>query len=160
MPIASTTSAEPDKTDFIPLTSEDEGRYDDAGRYFNEAIRIDPGFSSAQQKSQEVRQVTVGAGVTAATVEVSLKGTAEGAVVNAASQGNAPTSATTTAGLGSTVQNTAGDLNPSVSGSATGGAAGNGAVVATPGSKDPVSAGTGSDNPSGTAKVTIIIKRP
>ncbi len=142
------------------LTAEDEGRYDDAGRYFNEAIRIDPGFSSAQQKSQEVRQVTVGAGVTAATVEVSLKGTAEGAVVNAASQGNAPTSATTTAGLGSTVQNTAGDLNPSVSGSATGGAAGNGAVVATPGSKDPVSAGTGSDNPSGTAKVTIIIKRP
>jgi tetratricopeptide (TPR) repeat protein len=141
------------------LTAEDEGRYDDAARYFNEAVRIDPGFQSAQQKSQEVRQVSAGDAVTAASVEVSLKGTAEGAVVNAATQGNAP-AGTTTTGLGSTVLTTAGDINPSASGAATGAAAGAGSIVTTPGSKDPVSSGTGSDNPTGTAKVTIIIKRP
>jgi TolB-like protein len=142
------------------LTAEDEGRYEDAYRFFNEASRIDPGFQSAQQKSVEVRQASAGEAVTPATVEVSLQGTPEGAVVAAATQGNAPTNTTTTAGLGSTVQNTAGDLNPSATGAATGAASGSGSVVLTPGSKDPVSAGTGSDNPSGTAKVTIIIKRP
>ena len=142
------------------LTAEDEGRYDDAGRFFNDAVRIDPGFQSAQQKGQEVRQVSSGATVTAASVETSLKGTAEGAVVTAATQGNAPSSTTTTAGLGSTVQTTAGDLNPSATGAATGAAASGGGIMAPPGSKDPVSAGTGSDNPTGTARVTIIIKRP
>jgi tetratricopeptide (TPR) repeat protein len=142
------------------LTAEDEGRYDDAGRFFNEAVRIDPSFQSAQQKGQEVRQVTAGTAVTSATVEGGLKGTAEGAVVNAASQGNAPSNTTTTAGLGTTVQTTAGDINPSATSTATGAAAGGGSTVSTPGSKDPVSAGTGSDNPTGTARVTIIIKRP
>ena len=142
------------------LTAEDEGRYDDAGRFFNEAVRVDPGFQSAQQKSQAVRQVSAGATVTAASVEVSLKGTAEGAVVTAATQGNAPSGTTTTAGLGSTVQTTAGDLNPSATAAATGAAASGGSILSPPGSKDPVSAGTGSDNPTGTARVTIVVKRP
>ncbi len=142
------------------LTAEDEGRYDDAGRFFNEAVRVDPGFQSAQQKSQAVRQVSAGATVTAASVEVSLKGTAEGAVVAAATQGNAPSGTTTTAGLGSTVQTTAGDLNPSATAAATGAAASGGSILSPPGSKDPVSAGTGSDNPTGTARVTIVVKRP
>ena len=142
------------------LRAEDEGRYDDAGRFFNEAIRIDPGFQSAQTKSQEVKQASAGAVVTAATVEVSLKGTSEGAVVNAATQGNTQLNTSSSSGLGNTVQTTAGDLNPSATSAATGAAAGGGSAVAVPGSKDPVSAGTGSDNPTGTAKVTIIIKRP
>jgi tetratricopeptide (TPR) repeat protein len=142
------------------LSAEDQGRYDDALRFFNEASRIDPGFQSAAQKSAEARQISAGQTVTATTVETSLKGTAEGAVVTAATQGNTLATVTVTSGLGSTVQNTAGDLNPSATGAATGAAAGTGGIVLTPGSKDPVSAGTGSDNPSGTAKVTIIIKRP
>jgi tetratricopeptide (TPR) repeat protein len=142
------------------LRAEDEGRYDDAGRYFNEAIRIDPGFTSAQTKSQEARQASAGAGVTAASVETGLKGTSEGAVVSAATQGNTQLNTSSTSGLGSTVQTTAGDLNPSATSAATGAAAGGGTGVTVPGSKDPVSAGTNSDNPSGTAKVTIIIKRP
>ena len=141
------------------LTAEDEGRYDDASRIFNDAVRIDPGFGAAQQKSQEVRAVSEGATVTAATVESSLKGTAEGNVVTAAAQGTAAAAGSTGSGLGSTSQTTADGLNPSPTGAATGGAVG-GASTSTPGSKDPVSAGTGSDNPSGTAKVTIIIKRP
>ena len=141
------------------LAAEDEGRYDDAGRFFNEAIRLDPGFGAAQSKSQEVSAVSAGAAVTAATVEVSLKGTSEGAVVLAAQQGSPVASGSGGAGLGSTAQNAAGDLNPSASGVATGGATGGG-QTSQPGSKDPVSAGTGSDNPTGTAKVTIVITRP
>jgi TolB-like protein len=142
------------------LTAEDEGRFDDASRFFNDAVRIDPGFQSAQQKSVESRQANAGAAVTPAAVEGNLKGTAEGAVVNAATQGTTLSSGTSSGGMGSTVLTTAGDLNPSTSGAATGAAAGGGSVVTTPGSKDPVSAGTGSDNPAGTAKVTIVIKRP
>ncbi|MEP6733616.1 MAG: CsgG/HfaB family protein [bacterium] len=137
------------------LTAEDQGRYDDASRFFNDAIRIDPGFQSAQQKGQDVRQVTAGGAVTRASVETSLRGTPEGAAVTLGSLGS-----TTTAGLGSTAQNTAGDLNPSASGSATGAASGGGSAAGAPGSKDPVSAGTGTDNPAGSARVTIIIKRP
>lgn len=138
------------------LVAEDAGRYDDASRFYQEAVRLDPGFGAAQQKSAEAKSASAGAAVTAATVETSLKGTSEGAVVNAATQGSPQPSAS--GGLGSTAQNTAGDLNPSASGAATGGATGGGG--STPGAKDPVSAGTGSDNPTGTAKVTIVITRP
>lgn len=140
------------------LTAEDEGRYDDAGRFFNEAVRIDPGFGAAQSKSQEMRAVSAGTSVSAATVEAGLKGTSEGAVVTAAQQGSTATGMSS-GGLGSTAQAAAGDLNPSATGVATSGATGGGGS-SQPGSKDPVSAGTGSDNPTGAAKVTIIIKHP
>ncbi|MEP7002202.1 MAG: CsgG/HfaB family protein [bacterium] len=139
------------------LTASDEGRYDDASRFFNDAVRLDPGFVAAQSKSQETSAASAGASVTAATVEGSLKGTSEGAVVTAAQQGSA--GGLGGSGLGNTVQNAAGDVNPSVTGAATGGASGGGGT-SQPGSKDPVSAGTGSDNPSGTARVTIFIARP
>jgi len=143
------------------LMAEDQGRYDDAGRYFNDAVRIDPGFQSAQQKSADVRQANAGAAVTPASVEVNLKGTAEGAVVNAATQGSVFAGSTNTSGgAGSIVQTIAGEVNPSTSGAATGAAAGGGNIGTTPGVKDPVSTGTGSDNPAGTARVTFVIKRP
>jgi tetratricopeptide (TPR) repeat protein len=141
------------------LTAEDEGRYDDAARFFNDAVRLDPNFGEAQQKSQEVKAVSTGATVNAASVEVSLKGTNEGAVVRAATQGSLNVGSVGGGSTGSTVQAAIGDLNPSPIGAATGGATLTGAV-SLPGSKDPVSAGTGSDNPTGTAKVTIVITRP
>ena len=142
------------------LRAEDEGRYTEASRYFNEAIRLDPGFGAAQQKGQEVSAVSAGTDVTAATVETSLKGTAEGAIVNAATtQGSVSTAAGGATGLGTTAQSAAADLNPSPSSVATGGATSGGGSSA-PSARDPVSAGTGSDNPAGTAKVTIVITRP
>jgi hypothetical protein len=147
------------------LTAEDEGRYDDASRFFNEASRIDPSFNQAQQKSAEVKSVQTGATVTASTVETSLKGTTEGAVVNAASRGDAaPPAGNTNVGLGSTAQTAAGDLNPSTTGSATASASSSssgGAGSTSPGQKDAASAGTGSDNPTTTkATVTIVVSRP
>lgn len=141
------------------LTAEDEGRYEDASRYFNQAVRIDPGFAAAQTKSQEAAAIAAGANVTSSTVEAGLRGTSEGAIVAAAQQGTLPLPGLSSTGLGNTVQNTVGDINPSASGlAATAGASVGGSTL--PGQKDPVSAGTGSDNPSSTAKVTIVITRP
>ncbi|MDB4913139.1 MAG: hypothetical protein JWM95_783 [Gemmatimonadetes bacterium] len=142
------------------LKAGDEGRYDDASRFFNDAVRIDPNFGAAQTKSAEAKAIAAGAQVSAATVESSLKGSTEGGVVNAAKGGN--TASNTSSGLGSSAQTAAADLNPSASGSATGGASSSGGSggASQPGQVDPASAGTGSDNPTGTAKVTIVITRP
>jgi TolB-like protein len=132
------------------LAAQDAGRYDDASRSFNEATRIDPGFNAAHQKGQEARQASAGASVSSATVESGLRGTNEGAVVTAATGGTVGSGD----GLGNSAQAAAGDLNPSTTGSATG------AGTTGPGQKDPVSAGTGTDNPSVVGKVTIVLKRP
>jgi tetratricopeptide (TPR) repeat protein len=140
------------------LLAEDQGRYDDASRFFDRAVRLDPGFNAAQQKSADARAMSTGAAVTAASVEVNLRGTSEGALVSAASSGLSTVSTSGT-GLGATAQSMAGDLNPSASGAATGSATASGGS-STPGQKDPVSAGTGTDNPAGTAKVTVVITRP
>ena len=141
------------------LTAEDEGRYDDASRYFNQAVRLDPGFGAAQSKSAEAAAISAGASVTAATVEASLKGTQEGAIVAAAQQGSPTLTTVSIAGLGNTIQNTVGDLNPSIMGIATSsGTTASGGTA--PAAKDPVSEGTGSDLPASTAKVTIVITRP
>ncbi len=141
------------------LRAEDEGRYDDASRFFNQAVRLDPGFGAAQSKSQEATAISAGAAVTSTTVEAGLKGTSEGAIVAAAQQGTPASSGASPTGLGNTLQTAAGDVNPSASAmAASAGASTSGASL--PAAKDPVSAGTGSDNPSSTATVTIVITRP
>jgi tetratricopeptide (TPR) repeat protein len=121
------------------LTAEDEGRYDDASRFFNQAVRIDPGFGAAQSKSQEARAASAGATVNAASVEVSLKGTSEGAVITAAQQGSPTPASPGTGGLTGTAQNTANDVNGSTASAATGSASTGGASQ--PHGKEPVSAG-------------------
>jgi tetratricopeptide (TPR) repeat protein len=132
------------------LELQDRGRFDDASREYDNALRLDPSFSSAQQKSQEAKNVVAGASVNATTVENGLRGTSEGAAVNAASQGLSSSS------VGGAAAVVADGLNPSVAGGAT--AAGTTSI--NPPSLD-VSAGTGGDNPSTrTAKVTIVIRQP
>jgi hypothetical protein len=140
------------------LTAEDEGRYDDAGRFFQEAVRIDPSFGAAAQKGQEARAVSAGSAVSSQSVEASLRGTSEGNVVAAATQGAATTA--TDRSLGSTVKQTAGDVNPSPAGAAAGAGVGVAAGASAPAGKDPVSAGTNTDLPTGTGKVTIVVPRP
>ncbi len=141
------------------LTAEDEGRYEDASRYFNQAVRIDPGFEAAQTKSEEASAIAAGESVTPTSVEAGLQGTTEGAIVAAAEQGSPSATSFSPAGLGSTVKNTAGDINPSTTAVATASGSGTGGGTQ-PAVKDPVSNGTGSDNPASTAKVTIVITRP
>jgi tetratricopeptide (TPR) repeat protein len=129
------------------LIAEDQGRYDEAGRFFDNAVRLDPSFGAAAQKSQEVRNVSAGNQVTSTTVESGLRGTSEGAAVSSASG-----IATNVGGALAVAQ----DLNPSAAGAATGGTGTGGA----PPAKDPSSA-TSADNPTTkTAKVTIVITQP
>ena len=131
------------------LELEDQGRYDDASRAFANASRIDPGFTSAQQRSTQAANMSLG-GASTAAIEASLQGSAEGAVVNAAGVGSAaPTGAAT-----GSAQAAAQDLNPSSVAAATGGTT---TGTSTP-RTDP-SAGTGADNPA-RAKVVITIKPP
>src|SRR5947207_6416218 len=57
------------------LELQDRGRFDDAGRSFDDAVRIDPGFSAAQQKSKDAKNAAAGAQVTSVTVDNWLRGT-------------------------------------------------------------------------------------
>lgn len=138
------------------LVAEDEGRWDDAGRFFDDAVRLDPGFGAAQQRNSEARAVSAGAAVTSATIQTSLQGTAEGSVVASASGGSA---APLGGSLGGTLTMTTDGVNTSTAQGATAGAA-----TATSGPLAPVvdavSAATGADKPTTTGVITITLPRP
>lgn len=125
------------------LEAQDAGRFDEASRAFDNALRLDPGFLQAQQKSQAAKNVVRGNAVTIQTVESGLRGSTE-----ARSEGNSS--------IGNSVANVAEGLNPSAAGVATTG----GTSSATPPAPD-ASSGTGADNPTTkTGKVTVIVKAP
>jgi tetratricopeptide (TPR) repeat protein len=131
------------------LELSDRGQFDAAGRQFDNALRLDPSFGSAAQKSQEAKSAATGNSVSASSVESSLRGSSEGAAVNAATS-------TTTVSVGGGAGSIAEGLNPSTAGGATAGAG----TTSTQPSVD-ASAGTGGDNPTTkTAKVSITIKKP
>jgi tetratricopeptide (TPR) repeat protein len=133
------------------LEFQDQGRYDDAGRSFDNAVRIDPSFGAAQQKSQEAKSAAAGNQVSAITVESGLRGTSEGAAVSASSQG-----VTTTNSTAGTALAAADGLNPSPASGATTGTS----TTTNQPAKD-ASSGTGGDNvATRTAKVTIVIHQP
>jgi hypothetical protein len=135
------------------LQYEDQGRFDEASRAYGNAARIDPNFGAASRKSVETRTLAVGNAVNSTSVEAGLKGSAEGAVVTAATQGSATTPA---AGGGGTAQAAADQLNPSTISAATSGTT---TSTSTP-QHDP-SSGTGTDNPTAPqSKVIIVIKPP
>jgi TolB-like protein len=139
------------------LTFQDEGRFDDASQLYDQALRLDPGFSAAANRAQQSQAAAQGQQVTAATVESGLQGTGEGRIVDGATQGVVVTSTTT--GLASTAMATAGDLNPSpASVSSTGGGT---TTTQTPSKSNPAATGTGGDNVANkTATVTIVIHIP
>jgi tetratricopeptide (TPR) repeat protein len=128
------------------LELQDAGRFDDAGRFFDNAVRIDPTFGAAQQKSAESKSAAAGGQVSARTVESSLRGSSEGATVNQGAGNTAASSALAAAD----------GLNPSAAAGATSGVGG----TTTQPIKDAAS-GTGADNPTTkTARVTIVIHQP
>jgi tetratricopeptide (TPR) repeat protein len=140
------------------LTAEDEGRYDDAARYFNDAVRLDPGFGAARQKGQEVRAVSAGSAVTSQTIGAGLRGTAEGAIVSAAAQGSA---AASVGMLGGTIQSAANGLNGSVAGDATAGASiGTTLPPAIVPTKEAVTVGLGATGVTTIGTITIQLPRP
>jgi TolB-like protein len=142
------------------LLAEDEGRYDDAARFFDQARSIDPGFGAAALKAQSARSAQEGAQVTAAKVEAGLRGSAEGEAVSAAERGTAVTNTS----IGTTLANAVGDINPSAANSVnttTGGAQTQTQTQAPPTTRDATAEKTGTDQPAQkTGQVTIVIKKP
>ncbi len=142
------------------LVAEDEGRYGDAARFYEQARSIDPGFGAALQKAQSARAAQAGAQVTAAKVESGLKNSAEGAQVAAAEKGVAATNTT----IGTTLANAVGDINPSAANSVnttTSGSQGQTQTQAPPATRDATAEKTGTDQPATkTGQVTIVIRRP
>jgi tetratricopeptide (TPR) repeat protein len=139
------------------LVAEDEGRFDDASRFFDDAARLDPGFGAAQQRSAQARAASAGAAVTPATIQTSLQGTPEGAVVAAATGGGA---ATPGAGsLAGTLKGASDGVNGSTAQGATAGAT-VAATLPTAPVMDALSAATGTDQPATTGVITIILPRP
>ena len=127
------------------LTAEDQGRYDDASRFYRDASRIDPGFGAALLKSREARSVSSGQ-VSAKAIEAGMRGSAEAA--RTGSRGSDVADAARAA---------AGDLNPSAAASATGpGRSGERG----PPQKDPASEATKTDSRGKSGRVTVVINRP
>jgi tetratricopeptide (TPR) repeat protein len=63
------------------LSAEDEGRYDDASRFYRDAARIDPDFGAALQKDRDARAMVTGARLSTQAIEGGFDGTAEAAAV-------------------------------------------------------------------------------
>ena len=134
------------------LAFEDAGRYDDAVRMFQEAVRIDPGFSRASDKARQAQQAAIGQQVSAITIEAGLGGTSEGQIAQQAAAGNAA------GNNGNTAASTADGLNPPLVGTA---ASGGSTSSATSAGQKNASDGTGSTDPgSSSGKIVIIIPRP
>ena len=134
------------------LSAEDEGRYDDASRFYRDAARIDPGFDAALQKNRDVRSLSVGSRQSAHAIELGLEGTTEAVGTGARGRGRDVSDA---------VHAAADDINPSTAGSAT--APGRSGEHGPP-EKDHVSSATKSDKPGKSngksGRVTIVITRP
>jgi tetratricopeptide (TPR) repeat protein len=130
------------------LAAEDEGRYDDASRFYRDATRIDPGFDAAMQRDRAARNLSAGTRESTRSIEVALERAAD-----------APS--TGTRGRGSDVSDAvhaaADDINPSTADGAT--AHGRSGEHGPP-EKDGVSASTKSDKPGKSGKVKVTITPP
>ena len=136
------------------LQASDDGRFEDAARYFDEARSLDPGFGAAGARLQAAQAAALGAQVSSGSIESGLGGSAEGQQVAAAERGDVGAPASD-----NTLRSVAQDVNPplvtpiSNSGDRT-------AEVNPAPQRDPVSTQTGTERISTTGTVTIIIRRP
>ena len=132
------------------LTAEDEGRYDDASRYYRDAVRIDPDFGAAFQRNRDARTLVTGARLSTHAIERGLDGTAEGSAA-AGSHGRGR-------GVSDAVHAAADDINPSSAGSAS--APGKSGEHGPP-QKDPASAAANTDKPGkGLGRDKVMIRGP
>jgi cytochrome c-type biogenesis protein CcmH/NrfG len=136
------------------LQFEDRGQFDAALSAYQNAVRIDPAFSQALQRSAQVQQVSAGMQMTTTTIEAGLAGTTEGNIANMSAQGQAPSG---TGGGDNSAQNTANGVNESTAGGATAGAGGGSAA---PPPKDPVSAGVGAESSTRLVNIRIVVPIP
>jgi tetratricopeptide (TPR) repeat protein len=134
------------------LMAADDGRFEDASRYFQEARSLDPGFGAAGVRFQAAQAAAVGTQVTAATIEGGLQGS-ESQTVTSAQRGETVTPSTTLNTVSQTVNPPS--VTP-ISNSDRGGA-----QAPPPPNLDQSTNTTGLDQPTPrTGTVTIIIRRP
>lgn len=138
------------------LMLEDAGRYEEASRVFNDAMRFDPGFLQAQQKSTQTAAAAQGMQMNATSIEANLTGTAEENVANRSQQGEAPPS--NGGDTGNSASDVANGLNPSASQNAAeqAGARGAGVPVESAPTRDPAGLESGRKS----ANLIIIVKFP
>ncbi len=140
------------------LSLEDQGRYEDAARSYQDAFRLDPSFFQAQAKGAQTTAAAQGIQMSASSIETNLVGTAEANVAQKSVEGQAPASP----GGGQNGAGTMADqVNPSAAGGATSAAGGgsSGGGTGTP-DKDPVGAATGAESTAKSATVRIVVKVP
>jgi tetratricopeptide (TPR) repeat protein len=126
------------------LMAEDEGRIDEAARYFDNARSIDPGFGAALQRAQSAAAAN---GATLQRTESAIRNSSEGAALTVGS------------GLGNTLNNVVGDVNPTTTNQVAG--TNTTSSGAPPTQRDAASEKTGTDQPAPkTGQVTIILKKP
>lgn len=136
------------------LMASDDGRFEDAARYFQEARSLDPGFGAAGVRFQAAQQAALGAEVSAASVEGGLSGS-ESEVVSSATTGDV----TPVGGDRNTLNTVSQNVNPpSVTPIANTTTT---TLAPQPPVRDPASQGTGTDQPATrTGTVVIIIRKP
>jgi tetratricopeptide (TPR) repeat protein len=126
------------------LMAEDNGRLDEAARYFENARSIDPGFGAALQRAQSAAAAS---GATLQRTESAVRNSSEGAALSANS------------GLGNTLNTVVGDVNPTTTNQVAG--TNTTSSGAPPTQRDAASEKTGTDQPAPkTGQVTIILKKP
>ena len=137
------------------LMAADDGRFQDAARFFENARSLDPGFGAAAARHQAAQAAVVGSQVSAASIEASLGSSLEGQQVSAAANGSA---APGPSGLDETLRNTLIDVNPSTITQVMTDTRGIGSPRPT---HDAPAAAAGTQNPlRNSGQVVIIITRP
>lgn len=139
------------------LMAADDGRFQDAARFFESARSLDPGFVAATQRGEAATAAVGGEAVSAVTIESSLGRGSESQAVNAAVAGRV--AAPTLGGLQTTITNVTREVNPPTISTVTTTIETTVSAPAAP-RVDPVSNGTRQDQPSQTGQVVIIIRRP
>ncbi len=140
------------------LAAADDGRFEDAARFFDNARALDPNFSAAAARFSAAQAAAAGAQVTAATLQSGLTGT-EAQSVTGAENGVIPVIGS---GLTNTLTNVAQTVNPPAVAPISN------TVVTTqvqqeppPPNRDAPSNTGGTDTPvARTGTVTIVIRRP
>lgn len=137
------------------LVAEDEGKLDEAARFFENARSLDPGFGAALQRAQSTAAAAQAA--PPAKVESNLKSSSEGQIASAAERG--VSSVSNSASLGSTLNNVVGAVNPTTTNTVS--TSTSAAAAPPPTTGNAAAEKTGTDQPAPrTGQVTIILRKP
>jgi len=145
------------------LQAADDGRFEDAARYFDDARSIDPGFGLAALRAQAttaaVQAASTGTQVNATSIEASIQGSPEAATVQAAVTGSTSAVAVNGGGgISGTLATASASLNPPAVAVQT--TTSSAAPAAPAPQRDASTSTTAVDTPVRTGTVTIIIRRP